>query len=103
MHGAVQAGEPGRAPSHRRRDAPVLLFTKAPWVDILAAVRLGLSGAIGPAVPTVTTGGQQLGLELGGQDLRYAGLGSGQGLLTLTLVTYCITGKNRSTIHRGAG
>lgn len=81
MHGPVEAGERGRAPPHRWGDATArgaLLFlaAAAPCVDVLTAVGLRLSDGIVPAVPTVATRRQQLGLELRGQDLRYAGFGS---------------------------
>lgn len=73
-----------------------------PCVQIFTAVGLRVFDSSSPALLTVTTGWQQLGLELRRENLRYAGLGSRERLLIRTLVTYCITGKNCSTIYRGA-
>lgn len=71
-----------------------------PGVDVFTAVGLRVPDDSSPAVLAVATRRQQLGLELGRQDLGNADFGSREGLLILTLVTYCITGKNRSTIYR---
>lgn len=128
MHAPVQAGKLGRAPPDGGGNIPEAVRALAataglgvraltalrllcsgkvrvtwPGVQVLAAVGLWVPDSFSPALLTVTTGRQQLGLELRRQDLGYAGFGSRERLLTLTLVTYCITGKNRSTIYRGAG